>query len=101
MANEIDQLLDTATRFLGDQSPLERLRASLRDASAECFSRDTWRKGAELGLTGMMVPEHAGGFGLGPTVAGAVIESCGRRLSPEPFVSTLCLATPMLAAATE
>lgn len=99
MTSEIDDLLRSSDRFIGDSAPLTRLRTALRDPSGDGFSRELWRDAAALGLTGVMAPARAGGFELGAAAGGAVMELCGRHLAPEPFVSTLALAGPMLARA--
>ncbi len=99
MTNEIDDLLRSSDRFIGDSEPLTRLRAALRDPSSYGFSPKLWRDAAALGLTALMAPERVGGFELGAAAGGAVMELCGRHLAPEPFVSTVALAGPMLARA--
>ena len=50
---------------------------------------------AELGLLGLVVPEHLGGLGLGVPAATAVIEELGARLVPGALATSL---TAILAA---
>ena len=54
---------------------------------------------AELGLTGLLVPEALGGAGLGMLEAGVVLEECGRALHAGPFVASALGATRLLRAA--
>ena len=90
-------LADTAREFLGEAAPVAHLRA-LRDADDPTgFDRDLWAKFAEMGFTGMMVPESAGGLGLGHVEAGIVLEEIGRNLSPSPFLTTSVAAVAALA----
>ena len=91
-------LRDTAKPFLADAAPVKHLRA-LRDADdATGFSRDLWKQFAEMGFTGIMVPEANGGLGLGHVEAGIVLEEIGRNLTPSPFLTTAVAAVEALKA---
>ncbi len=93
-------LADTAREFLAQAAPVDHLRA-LRDADdATGFDRGLWGKFAEMGFTGMMVPEAAGGLGLGHVEAGIVLEEIGRNLSPSPFLATSVAAVAALTGTT-
>jgi alkylation response protein AidB-like acyl-CoA dehydrogenase len=86
--DEQTMLRDTARDFVGTEAPVSHLRG-LRDAKDETgFSRDLWKQFAEMGFTGILVPEDQGGLGLGHVEAGVVMEEIGRNLSPSPFLST-------------
>lgn len=91
-------LKDTARPFVADAAPVKHLRA-LRDANdATGFSRDVWKQFAEMGFTGIMVPEAQGGLGLGHVEAGIVLEEIGRNLTPSPFLTTAVAAVEALKA---
>lgn len=86
--DEQAMLRDTARDFVAEHAPVSHMRA-LRDAGDPTgFSRDLWRQFAELGLTGILIPEAQGGLGLGHVEAGVVLEEIGRNLSPSPFLAT-------------
>lgn len=53
------------------------------------FSREVWRRMAELGWLGLLLPEDRGGAGLGAAELIALAEELGAALAPEPFVSAL------------
>ncbi len=79
---------DSARAFLADHGPVSHLR-KLRDSrDADGFSRALWKKFAEMGFCGVLVPEDLGGSGLGYVEAGVVMEEIGRNLTPSPFLST-------------
>ena len=79
---------DSARAFLADHGPVSHLR-KLRDSrDADGFSRALWKKFAEIGFCGVLVPEDLGGSGLGYVEAGVVMEEIGRNLTPSPFLST-------------
>jgi alkylation response protein AidB-like acyl-CoA dehydrogenase len=89
-------LRDTAKPFLADTAPVKHFR-QLRDSNdAAGFSRDVWRTFAEMGFTGIMVPEANGGLGLGHVEAGIVLEEIGRNLTPSPFLTTAVAAVEAL-----
>ncbi|KQM18071.1 acyl-CoA dehydrogenase [Sphingomonas sp. Leaf24] len=93
-------LADTAREFLCEAAPVAQLRA-LRDADDPTgFDRGLWAKFAEMGFTGMMAPESAGGLGLGHVEAGIVLEEIGRNLSPSPFLTTSVAAVAALSGTT-
>ena len=94
--DEQTMLRDTAKDFVAEHAPVGHMRA-LRDASdATGFSRDLWKQFAELGFTGVLIPESDGGLGLGHVEAGVVLEEIGRNLSPSPFLATAVAAVEAL-----
>ena len=89
-------LRDTARDFVAEHAPVSHMRA-LRDADDSTgFSRDVWKQFAELGLTGILIPEADNGLGLGHVEAGVVLEEIGRNLSPSPFLTTAVAAVEAL-----
>lgn len=94
--DEQTMLRDTAREFVAEHAPVRHLR-SLRDAKDPTgFSRDLWKQFAEMGLTGILIPEASGGLGLGHVEAGVVLEEIGRNLTPSPFLSTAVAAVEAL-----
>lgn len=95
----LDDVCGTVDRYLADHDPLPRVRSLIRDPKAPRFDRSIWREMAALGWTGLALPEHLGGSDMGIRGAAVVAKLCGRHLVPEPLLSTLALATPVLTAA--
>jgi acyl-CoA dehydrogenase len=95
-------LRDSAKSFLADNAPVSELR-KLRDTrSADGFNRGLWKQFAEMGFTGVLIPEDLGGMGLGLVEAGVVMEEIGRNLTASPFLaSSVVAATALLSAGTE
>src|SRR5260370_35817504 len=92
LTEEQSMLRDSARGLISDKAPVSHLRA-LRDAKdAVGFSRDLWKAFAEMGFSGLLVPETFGGSGLGCVEAGVVMEEIGRTLIPSPFLATAVLA---------
>jgi alkylation response protein AidB-like acyl-CoA dehydrogenase len=96
LTEEQSMLRDSARGLISDKAPVSHLRR-LRDARDETgFSRDLWKQFAEMGFSGLLVPENFGGSGLGAVEAGVVMEEIGRTLMPSPFLSTAVLAASAL-----
>lgn len=93
-----DQVLlrDAAKGFLADRSPVAALRKLRDDRNPDGFDRRFWAEMADMGWTGVLVPENAGGSGFGFVGAGLVCEEMGRNLSASPFVSTAMMAATAL-----
>ena len=89
-------LRDTARDFIGEQMPVAHMRKLRDDQDPTGFSRDAWKQFAEMGFTGILIGEDAGGLGLGHVEAGVVLEEIGRNLSPSPFLATAVAAVEAL-----
>ena len=94
-----DQMLiqDTARSFLADEGSIAKQLRRARDSNCpDGFRHALWKQFAELGLTGICIPEAAGGAGMGATEAGLVLEEIGRNLTPSPFLTTAVAAVRAL-----
>ncbi|MGI9591608.1 MAG: acyl-CoA dehydrogenase family protein, partial [Myxococcota bacterium] len=95
-----DQLLleQTVRSFLADQIPIERVR-ELRDKDCP-YDRAIWSALAELGVTGILVPEAQGGSGLALLDAAIVSQALGHAVTPAPFLASAVMAPVALGAVT-
>ena len=75
LGEEQTLLQDTLRRFLSKEYTFESRRAHV--ASADGFSRDTWRQLAELGILGLTIPEADGGMGGDAFATSIVMEAPG------------------------
>jgi len=86
-------LQDTAASFLGEEGGVAKQLRHWRDINCkDGFGHGLWKQFAELGLTGICIPESHGGLGLGATEAALVLEEIGRNLTPSPFLATAVVA---------
>ena len=91
LTEDQELLAKTAGDFAADRSPVSRVR-QLRDSGDPVgFSRALWKEMAELGWVGIPFPESVGGAGMGFAELAVVMEALGRKLAPEPFLSTVLL----------
>lgn len=92
-----DQLLfhDSVRSFLVNEITPERLRAAWDTDSG----RDPalWQQLAELGLTGMTVPEEHDGLGMSALDFVLLAQECGYVALPEPLVNHALVGVPLLA----
>ncbi len=86
LTDEQTMLRDTAKDFVADAAPVTHLRRLRDSKDAAGFDRGLWKQFAEMGFTGIVVPEADGGLGLGHVEAGIVLEEIGRNLTPSPFL---------------
>ncbi len=92
-------LLDVATVFCREQSPIARVRALIDSETGH--EPAVWSQIAELGWLGVAIPEAFGGVGLSLTEVVPLVEQMGRNLLSTPFVSTTLAAQAILAGGTE
>ena len=81
-------LKDSAREFMKSEAPAKHFREFRDKNCKDGFSHALWQQFAEMGFTGILIPEEEGGLGLGHVEAGIVLEEMGRNLSPSPFLST-------------
>jgi alkylation response protein AidB-like acyl-CoA dehydrogenase len=97
LTEEQSMLRDSARGLISDKAPVAHLRGLRDGKDADGFSRELWKTFAEMGFSGLLVPEQFGGSGLGCVEAGIVMEEIGRTLMPSPFLSTSVVAASALA----
>lgn len=96
--NEEQQMLrDSAKSFIQESSPVGALR-KLRDSGEE-WSPELWSGMAEMGWTGMAIPDDFGGLDFGYVGAGLVLEEFGRTLAASPLLSSSFVCASLLEAA--
>jgi acyl-CoA dehydrogenase len=94
-SEEQDALRDAVRRFLDDRAPLAHTRAQWDDPAGTTPA--AWSGLAALGVTGLLVPDSAGGAGGGMVDAAVVCEELGRVASPAPYVASAVGAAGLLA----
>ena len=95
-SEEQELLRSQAREYLTGRFPLDRI-AELAE-SERGWDPATWRELAELGWTGVSVPEEQGGAGLGFLEEAVLFEELGRSLYLGPYFATVGLALPTLGA---
>lgn len=98
---EEQEMLRTMARdFLVKECPKTMVR-ELED-NERGYSPELWRKMAELGWMGLVLPEEYEGMGMGYMDLILLLQEMGRSILPGPFFCTVVLGSlPILAAGTE
>jgi alkylation response protein AidB-like acyl-CoA dehydrogenase len=88
--SEEQEMLRTSARdFLAKEAPMTYVRKMMEDEVG--FTGDLWKKMADLGWMGLILPEQYGGSGLDFVDLIVVLEEMGRCVLPGPFFSTVAL----------
>ncbi|HEY9035465.1 MAG TPA: acyl-CoA dehydrogenase family protein [Pseudomonadales bacterium] len=92
-----DQLLfqESVRDFLVNEVTTESIRALWDTPTGR--SDALWQQLAEMGLTGMTVPEDQGGLGMNAVDFVLLAKECGYVALPENLVDTALVAVPLLA----
>ncbi len=87
LTSDQKMMQDSIGRTLERVCPLERVRKAT-DGTAS----DVLKAVAELGVTGILIPEEFGGLGLQLLDAALAAEMLGRHVAPVPFVASSVMA---------
>ncbi len=85
-SDDQQQLREAVRKWVEKGYDFERRRKAV---AAGGFDRTAYNELAELGLTGLYVPEDDGGMGMGPVEAMVVMEELGRGIVIEPLAQAL------------
>jgi alkylation response protein AidB-like acyl-CoA dehydrogenase len=100
LSEEQELLKNNARDFLEKECPESLVREMEDDEKG--YSPDLWKKMAEQGWQGLLVPENFGGAGFGYLDLIVRLEEFGRALVPGPFISTVVGgALPLMEAGTD
>ena len=83
-SDEQSMLMDVARGFLADKAPTDKIREFLE--SDRGYEASLWQEMVDLGWTGIALPEHVGGAGLGVAALIPVIEAMGHSLLGTPLI---------------
>ncbi len=84
-SDDQEQLRDAVRKWVDKGYTFDRRRATEK---AGGFDRTAFNEMAELGLTGLYVPEADGGMGMGPVEGMVVMEELGRGIVLEPLAQS-------------
>jgi alkylation response protein AidB-like acyl-CoA dehydrogenase len=89
-SEEQEMLRQSARALLEKECPSTVVRRLMED---ECgFDSALWKKMAELGWLGLVIPEEYGGGGLSYVDMVLIMEEMGRVVLPSPFIWTVMVA---------
>lgn len=97
LSDEQKLLAQTARSFVQKEVSSSTIRRIM--ATEQAFDEHLWQKMAEQGWMGVTVPTAFGGMADSWLTAAVLFEELGRGMVPGPFLATVGLAAPLLAAA--
>jgi alkylation response protein AidB-like acyl-CoA dehydrogenase len=98
LTDDQKMLQETASSFLAEEGSIAKQLRQWRDTGCtDGYGTDLWKQFAELGLTGICIPEEQGGLGLGAVEAALVLQEVGRNLTPSPFLTTAVVGAKAIA----
>jgi alkylation response protein AidB-like acyl-CoA dehydrogenase len=86
-----EALRDATRKFLDNECPTTFVRKMMADDTAH--ATELWKKIAQLGWLGIIVPEDFGGAGGSFLDLVVILEEAGKSLLPGPFFATALLGT--------
>jgi alkylation response protein AidB-like acyl-CoA dehydrogenase len=92
-SEEQEMLRASAREFLTKECPSSYVRRMMETEDA--WDPDLWKRIAEMGWTGLGIPEAYDGVGTFLDLA-VILEEAGRALLPGPYFGTMALAVPAL-----
>ena len=98
-SEEQDFLRQTAREFIAGECPITAVRELMDDERG--YRPELWKKMAELGWVGLLIPVEHGGAGLGFVDLVLLLEEMGRGLLPSPFFGNLQGTLAVLRAGTD
>jgi alkylation response protein AidB-like acyl-CoA dehydrogenase len=99
LTEEQEMLREFARDFLEKECPESHVRDMEEDEQG--YSLDLWRKMAEQGWMGLIVPDTYGGVGMTYMDLIILLEEFGRALVPGPFIANCVATIALLDAANE
>jgi len=97
---ETQEILKKMARdFLSTECPKTLVRKL--EQSEEGYSPEIWKKMAELGWMGLIIPEEYGGMGYTFQDLVVLLEEIGRNILPGPLIATITSTFTLLEAGTE
>lgn len=98
--SEQQEILKKMARdFLATECPKALVREMEEDEKG--YSPDLWKKMAELGWMGLVIPEDCDGMGYNFQDLTVLVEEIGKNILPGPLLSTIISTFPILEAGTD
>ena len=100
LSDEQQMIAETVRAFFAENATSERTRAAMAASGADAgIDAALWQAFCtELGLSGVAIPEEAGGAGLGLVELALIAEAAGAQVAALPLLGSLALAAQALAA---
>lgn len=99
--DEQSMLRDMAREWAQNESPVSAFRAVRNAKPAQGFNPDTYQAMAQMGWSGVIVPEAHGGSDFGYLSLGLILEESGKTLTASPLLACSIAAAALRLAGDE
>jgi alkylation response protein AidB-like acyl-CoA dehydrogenase len=99
LTEDQDMLRDMAAAWARERAPIAMARRVRGPGFPLAYDPELYGEMAEMGWTGMVVPEAFGGSDFGCVGMGLVMEALGRTLAPSPLLTSALVAASAIALA--
>ena len=98
---EQEMLRDMAREWTTNESPVAEWRKVRASGEPQAWDASVYATMAEMGWTGIIIPEEHGGSDFGWLSAGLVIEELGKTLTASPIVASTIAASAIILGGSE
>ncbi len=98
---EQDMLRDMAREWTTNENPVTEWRKVRASGDPKAYDEGVYATMAEMGWTGIIIPEDHGGSDFGWLSAGLVIEELGKTLTASPLVASTIAASAIILGGSE
>ena len=95
LSEEQTMLRDMAREWTTNESPIKSFRAVRDSADAKGYDAGAFKSMADMGWTGIVIPEAFGGSDFGWLSLGLIIEEGGKTLAASPLLASALAATAL------
>ncbi len=93
---EQEMLRDMAREWTTNESPVAAFRKVRTDKPVEGYSPEAYQTMAQMGWTGIVIPEEYGGSDFGWMSAGLVVEELGKTITASPLIASTLAASAIV-----
>ena len=96
LSEEQEMLRDMAREWVANESPVAKFRAVRANGEPRAYDPAAYATIAEMGWTGVIIPEAFGGTDFGWLSAGLIFEEMGKTVTASPLMATTLTAAALL-----
>ncbi|MBB6425700.1 acyl-CoA dehydrogenase family protein [Sphingopyxis sp. JAI128] len=96
LSEEQEMLRDMAREWVVNESPVAKFRAVRASGEPRAYDLATYATMAQMGWTGVIIPEAFGGTDFGWLSAGMIFEEMGKTVTASPLMATTLTAAAIM-----
>ncbi|HQS96881.1 MAG: acyl-CoA dehydrogenase [Novosphingobium sp. 17-62-19] len=96
LSEEQEMLRNMAREWVANESPVAKFRAVRAGGEPRAYDPAAYATMAQMGWTGVIIPEAFGGYDFGWLSAGMIVEELGKTVTASPLVATTLAAAAIV-----